>query len=45
MTILFEKICETEFEFQEEALIRKIVPYVLEQENCPFEAEVSILYY
>lgn len=43
MTILYEKECEAKFDFQEEELLEKIVSYVLEQEKCPYEAEVSVM--
>ena len=42
MTVLYEKECESEFDFQEEELLEKIIPYVLKEEKCPFEAEVSV---
>ena len=42
MTVLYERECESEFDFQEEELLEKIIPYVLQEEKCPFEAEVSV---
>lgn len=40
--ILFEKECDVEFDFLEEELLEKIIPYVLKKEKCPYEAEVSV---
>lgn len=42
MTILYEKECKADFDFQENELLEKIIPYVLDQERCPYEAEVSV---
>lgn len=42
MTVLYEKECKANFDFEEKELLETIIAYVLEQEQCPYEAEVSV---
>jgi probable rRNA maturation factor len=43
MTINFEYEAEEKLDFDYEALQRKVVEACIDYENCPYEAEVSIL--
>lgn len=43
MTILIEHEVEIEFEFDEDALIEKVINTALDFEQCPYEAEVSVI--
>lgn len=43
MTVLFENESGIELEFDEEALAKRVIPAALEELNCPYEAEVSLL--
>ena len=43
MTIQIEYETEKQLEIPYEQIVRDIIPAVLEYENCPYEAEVSLL--
>ena len=43
MTIYIENEQEKEIPFDFEQLINKIIPYTLQREQCPYEAEVSVV--
>lgn len=43
MTVYIENEQEKEISFDYEQLIYKIIPFTLEHENCPYEAEVSVV--
>jgi len=43
VTIYIENEQEKEIPFDFEQLINKIIPYTLQREQCPYEAEVSVV--
>lgn len=43
MTIYIENEQDKEISFDYEQLLNRIIPFVLERENCPYEAEVSVV--
>ncbi|MCR5420075.1 MAG: rRNA maturation RNase YbeY [Lachnospiraceae bacterium] len=43
MTYGYDNEVDARFDFDEIALYRKVVDTVLEEENCPYEAEVELL--
>lgn len=44
MTIQIEYEAERQLEIPYEQIVRDIIPAVLEYENCPYEAEVNLLF-
>lgn len=43
MDLFYENETEYEFEFDAEAIARKVIEKTLEIENCPFDVEVNLL--
>lgn len=43
MTIQIEKEVDTEFDFDEDALIKQVIEAALDFEECPYEAEINVI--
>lgn len=42
MTVYFENETEREFPFDPEEQAKKVISFVCDHENCPYETEVSV---
>lgn len=43
MTVHIEKEVETSFDFDEDALIKKVIAAAIDFEECPYETEVNVI--